>query len=96
MDHSDIAAIAILLRDPAVDVRAITISGTGLVHCAGGLRVTRYLLDELREEQIPFACGREDGARTRARSRMTGAPSPMMRTGWRSPPGRSQGYPQTP
>ena len=61
MDHSDIAAIAILLRDPAVDVRAITISGTGLVHCAGGLRVTRYLLEELREEQIPFACGREDG-----------------------------------
>ena len=61
MDHSDIAAIAILLRDPALDVRAITITGTGLVHCAGGRRVTRYLLEEFREEQIPFACGREDG-----------------------------------
>ena len=61
MDHSDIAAIAILLRDPALDVRAITIAGTGLVHCAGGRRVTRYLLEEFREEQIPFACGREDG-----------------------------------
>lgn len=61
MDHSDIAAIAILLRDPALDVRAITIAGTGLVHCAGGRRVTSYLLEEFRAEQIPFACGREDG-----------------------------------
>jgi len=61
LDHSDLAAIAIMLRDPGLDVRAITIAGTGLVHCAGGRRVTRYLLEELREEQIPFACGREDG-----------------------------------
>lgn len=61
MDHSDLAAIAILLRDPAVDVRAITISGTGLVHCAGGRRVTRYLLEQMGTTDIPFACGREDG-----------------------------------
>lgn len=61
MDHSDIAAVAVLLRDPAVDVRAITISGTGLVHCAGGRRVTRYLLEQLGAPHIPFGCGREDG-----------------------------------
>lgn len=61
MDHSDIAAVAVLLRDPAVDVRAITISGTGLVHCAGGRRVTRYLLEQLGAPDIPFGCGREDG-----------------------------------
>lgn len=61
MDHSDLAAIAILLRDPAVDLRAITISGTGLVHCAGGRRVTRYLLEQMGAADIPFACGREDG-----------------------------------
>ena len=61
MDISDLAAIAILLRDPRLDVRAIAIGGTGLVHCAGGMRVTRYLLDEMGTPDIPFGCGREDG-----------------------------------
>ena len=60
-DLSDIAAILILLRDPAVDVRAITIAGTGLVHCQAGRLLTRYLLDELGSPDIPFGCGREDG-----------------------------------
>ena len=60
-DLSDIAAILILLRDPAVDVRAITIAGTGLVHCQAGRLLTRYLIDELGSPDIPFGCGREDG-----------------------------------
>ena len=60
-DASDIAAIAILLRDPAVDVRAITITGTGLVHCQAGRLMTRYLIDELGAGDIPFGCGRESG-----------------------------------
>ena len=61
MDHSDIAAILVLLRDPAVDVLAIAIDGTGLVHCQGGRLVTRYLLDELGITDIPFGCGRQNG-----------------------------------
>ncbi len=61
MDHSDLAAIMILLRDPAVEVLAIAIDGTGLVHCQGGRLVTRYLLDELGQPDIPFGCGREKG-----------------------------------
>ncbi len=61
MDMSDLTAIAVLLRDPSVDVRAIAIDGTGLVHCAGGMSVTRYLLDEMGTPDIPFGCGREDG-----------------------------------
>jgi inosine-uridine nucleoside N-ribohydrolase len=61
MDISDLAAIAVLLRDPSLDVRAIAIDGTGLVHCAGGMSVTRYLLDEMGTPDIPFGCGREDG-----------------------------------
>jgi inosine-uridine nucleoside N-ribohydrolase len=60
-DHSDIAAIMILLRDPEVDVRAIAIDGTGLVHCQGGRLVARYLLDEFGLPDIPFGCGREAG-----------------------------------
>ena len=60
MDLSDIAAIAVMLRDPALDVRAITIEGTGLVHCQAGRLLTRYLLDELGSPDIPFGCGREE------------------------------------
>ena len=60
-DLSDIAAILVLLRDPAVDVRAITIAGTGLVHCQAGRLLTRYLIDELGSPDIPFGCGREEG-----------------------------------
>jgi len=60
-DLSDIAAILILLRDPTVEVRAITITGTGLVHCQAGRLVTRYLIDELGSSDIPFGCGREQG-----------------------------------
>jgi inosine-uridine nucleoside N-ribohydrolase len=59
MDISDLFALAVLLRDPALDVRAIAIDGTGLVHCAGGRRVTRYLLEQLGRGDVPFACGRE-------------------------------------
>jgi inosine-uridine nucleoside N-ribohydrolase len=59
-DLSDIAAIAILLRDPKLDVRAITIAGTGLVHCRAGRLLARYILDELEASAIPFGCGRED------------------------------------
>ena len=67
MDISDLFAVAVLLRDPALDVRAIAIDGTGLVHCAGGRRVTRYLLEQLGRMDVPYACGRQDaGPRGRA------------------------------
>ena len=58
-DISDLGAIAIMLRDPKIDVRAISIAGTGLVHCQGGRRLARYMLDEFGSSSIPFGCGRE-------------------------------------
>jgi pyrimidine-specific ribonucleoside hydrolase len=61
MDLSDVSAIAVLLRDPGVDVRAITIAGTGLIHCPAGRRLVRYLLDQLGATDIPVGCGREKG-----------------------------------
>ena len=61
LDLSDIGAILVMLRDPALDVRAITISGTGLIHCQAGRLVTRFLIDELGDPDIPFGCGREKG-----------------------------------
>ena len=58
-DLSDLAAIAIMLRDPKLDIRAIAIDGTGLVHCQAGRLMARYVLDELGAPDIPFGCGRE-------------------------------------
>jgi inosine-uridine nucleoside N-ribohydrolase len=60
LDASDISALAVLLRDPALDIRAIALDGTGLVHCAPGLRNTLYLLGQFGRSDIPIACGRED------------------------------------
>jgi pyrimidine-specific ribonucleoside hydrolase len=54
----DIAALLVMLRDPALDVRAITIAGTGVAHCQGGRLVVRHILDELERTDIPFGCGR--------------------------------------
>lgn len=60
LDASDIVALAVLLRDPKLDILAILISSTGLVHCVPGLRNTSYLLNQFGVSGIPIACGRED------------------------------------
>ena len=62
VDVSDIGALAVLLRDRRVDVRAVTIvpTGTGVTNCAAGRRVIQYVLEEFGATTIPYACGRED------------------------------------
>ena len=62
VDVSDVAALAVLLRDPKVDVRAVTIAptGTAITNCASGRRIVRYVLEEFGAGAIPFACGRVD------------------------------------
>ena len=60
MGMDDLLAVYVLLRDPAVDVRAITVDGTGLVHCGPGLRNLRRILVAFGRPEIPFACGRDD------------------------------------
>jgi inosine-uridine nucleoside N-ribohydrolase len=62
LDISDVGALAVLLRDPGLDVRAVTIvpTGTGVTNCASGRRVLRYVLEEFGATAIPFACGRAD------------------------------------
>jgi inosine-uridine nucleoside N-ribohydrolase len=59
MGMDDLLAVYVLLRDPAVDVRAITVDGTGLVHCGPGLRNLRRILVAFNRPEIPFACGRD-------------------------------------
>src|SRR6187200_1187782 len=56
----DILAIMVLLRQPGVDVRAITVSGTGEVRCSAGLRNTRRLVAAFGRSDIAVACGREN------------------------------------
>jgi inosine-uridine nucleoside N-ribohydrolase len=62
LDVSDVGAIAVLVVDPGVDVRAITITdaGTGVTKCGSARKVIGYLLDELGRGDIPYACGGAD------------------------------------
>ena len=55
----DLAAIAFLLASPNVDIRAITVSGTGEAHCEGGVETVHGLLERLGAPAIDVACGRE-------------------------------------
>jgi inosine-uridine nucleoside N-ribohydrolase len=55
----DLAALAFLLGSPRVEVRAITVSGTGEAHCGPGVDVVLRLLERLDAPPIAVACGRE-------------------------------------
>jgi pyrimidine-specific ribonucleoside hydrolase len=54
----DIVAIALLVASDA-DIRAVTVAGTGLVHCAFGVGHLEMLLHRLGAPDIPVGCGRE-------------------------------------
>lgn len=62
LDVSDVAAVAALLLDPSLDVRALTIAptGTGVTNCASGRAVAHYVLEQLGASSVPYACGRTD------------------------------------
>lgn len=55
----DLVAIAFLLSSPSVEIKAITVSGTGEAHCGGGVDVVLRLLERLDAPPIDVACGRE-------------------------------------
>ncbi len=55
----DLVALAFLVRSPRVEVRAITVSGTGEAHCGPGVDVVLRLLERLDAPPIAVACGRE-------------------------------------
>jgi inosine-uridine nucleoside N-ribohydrolase len=55
----DLVAIAFLLSSPRVEIKAITVSGTGEAHCGGGVDVVLRLLERLDAPMIDVACGRE-------------------------------------
>lgn len=57
MGADDILALLYLLQAPNVEVKAISLSGVGLVHCGPGLEHIEYLLSITDNEHIPFGCG---------------------------------------
>ena len=59
MGQDDLMAIAWLLRDPSVDVVAVTVSGTGLTHCDPGVDNLRAVLQLLDTQGIEVGCGPE-------------------------------------
>lgn len=56
----DVIALLYLLRHPDVDVRAVTVAGTGLAHCDAGVARVLGLLALAEREGVPVACGAEE------------------------------------
>lgn len=54
----DLVAISFLVSAPNVSIDAITVTGTGEVHCPRGVEIILALLERLDAPQIPVACGR--------------------------------------
>jgi pyrimidine-specific ribonucleoside hydrolase len=59
MAHEDMFSALFLLSHPNVDVKAITVTGTGEAHCGPGVRNALGLVALSGHEEIPVACGRE-------------------------------------
>ena len=59
MAHEDMFSALFLLSHPNVDLRAITVSGTGEAHCEPGVKNALGLVAVSGHEEIPVACGRE-------------------------------------
>ncbi len=59
MAPDDMLALLYLLARPDVNLRAITISGTGITRCAAGIKNARAILEAMERATIPVACGRE-------------------------------------
>ena len=62
----DVMAIMALLREPAVDIRAITIEGNGEAHCEPGMRNLTWVLGQFGVDDMPIGCGREEPGCARA------------------------------
>jgi inosine-uridine nucleoside N-ribohydrolase len=59
MSSDDAMAIPFLVREPSLDVRAVNVVGTGLVHCAQGIQFATDILAALGRRDVPVSCGGE-------------------------------------
>ncbi len=58
LSSDDTMALPFLLREPSLDVLAVTVVGTGLVHCGAGLQAVTKILATLGIDDVPVSCGR--------------------------------------
>ncbi len=63
LSNDDVIALLYLAQDTHVDLRAVAVAGTGLVHCPAGAQNTRRLLAVIGRSDIPVACGRSEPLR---------------------------------
>ena len=56
---SDAGALLYLASDPAVELLAVTLPGTGEADCEPGTRTTRSLLTIAGKQGVPVGCGRD-------------------------------------
>jgi inosine-uridine nucleoside N-ribohydrolase len=56
----DMMALLYLLQAPGIDLMAVTVSGTGLVHCPQGASNAAAILEYAGHEEIPVACGQSN------------------------------------
>lgn len=59
LSSDDAIALLYLAASPRIDLHAVTVSGTGLVHCPAGTRNAAQLLALAGRADVPVACGRE-------------------------------------
>jgi inosine-uridine nucleoside N-ribohydrolase len=60
MGNDDVLALLFLMQHPGVELHAVTVVGTGLVHCAPGVRNVQGLLELTQYANIPVSCGTEE------------------------------------
>lgn len=60
MVTDDWMAIAYLLKQPAISVKAITVTGTGWAFCDAGVRIALGLVAQAEYGTVPVSCWREE------------------------------------
>ena len=60
LSTDDVVALLYLVQRDDVDLRAVAVSGTGLVHCPPGARRVLELLAAAGRPDVPVACGAAD------------------------------------
>jgi pyrimidine-specific ribonucleoside hydrolase len=59
LSSDDVVALLYLLESPKVEVRAVAVSGTGLVECPAGARNALQLVALVGRSDVPVGCGRD-------------------------------------
>ena len=59
LGNDDVLALLFLMQHPGIELQAVTVVGTGLVHCEPGIQNVHGLLELADYADIPVSCGIE-------------------------------------